>query len=84
MDNTGILEVRTQLPPPRRGGKGKEPTVKAPRQVASLSFAAALLESDKLPRITHTIAQAILFEDMLTRGEATDHADLARLGAISR
>ena len=84
MDSLGILEVRTQLPPPSRGRKGKEPTVKAPRQIASLSFAAALLESDKLPRITHTMAQAILFEDLLARGEATDHSDLARLGAISR
>lgn len=84
MGNTGILEVQTQLPRPNRARKGIEPTVTAPREVASLPFAAALLESNKLPRITHTIAQAILFEDTLTRGEATDHADLARLGAISR
>ncbi|MCC6392606.1 MAG: hypothetical protein IT167_18545 [Bryobacterales bacterium] len=47
-------------------------------------MAPALVERDRLPRITHTMAQAILFEDLLTRGEATDHADLARLGAISR
>jgi hypothetical protein len=47
-------------------------------------MAPALVERDKLPRITHTMAQALLFEDSLARGEATDHADLARLSALSR
>ena len=83
MNGTGILEVQTQLPRPSRA-RSAEPTVKPPRPAEQLSFAAALLESARLPRITHTLAQAILFEDLLKRGEATDHADLARLGAISR
>ena len=48
------------------------------------SMAPALMDRDRLPRITHTMAQALLFEDSLAGGEATDHADLARLGAISR
>jgi len=84
MDGTGILEVQTLLPLPTRARQAKEPTVKIPQPVARLSLASALLESDRLPRISHTMAQAILFEDLLAQGEATDHADLARLGAISR
>lgn len=39
---------------------------------------------DRYPRIVQVVALAIHFQDMLDRGEARNHADLARLGCISR
>ncbi len=41
-------------------------------------------ERGKLPRATEVLALAIQFDDMLRRGVAKDHADLARLGCISQ
>lgn len=38
----------------------------------------------RLPRITHVMALAIHFLDMIEKGEATDYADLARLAGLSR
>jgi hypothetical protein len=38
----------------------------------------------RLPRITEVMALAILFQDMIQRGEARDYADLARLGCVTR
>ncbi len=38
----------------------------------------------KLPRVTHVLALAIQLDDMLQRGLAKDHADLARLGCLTR
>lgn len=39
---------------------------------------------DRYPRIVQVVALAIHFQDMLDRGEVRNHADLARLGCISR
>ena len=39
---------------------------------------------DRYPRIVQVAALAIHFQDMLDRGEVRNHADLARLGCISR
>jgi hypothetical protein len=39
---------------------------------------------DRYPRIVQVVALAIHFQDMLERGEVRNHADLARLGCISR
>ena len=39
---------------------------------------------DRYPRIVQVVALAIHFQDMLDRGEIRNHADLARLGCISR
>lgn len=39
---------------------------------------------DRYPRIVQVVALAIHFQDMLDRGELRNHADLARLGCISR
>jgi len=75
-----LLEVQCSLRPAGRARNGGGSTVISPPP----SMAPALLERDRLPRITHTMAQALLFEDLLARGEATDHADVARLGALSR
>ena len=41
-------------------------------------------ERGKLPRVTQVLALAIGFEDLIRRGLAKDHADLARLGCISK
>jgi hypothetical protein len=38
----------------------------------------------RLPRITRLMALAIKFQDMISRGEVRDYADLARLGYVTR
>ena len=45
---------------------------------------AARRRFDRYPRIVQVVALAIHFQDMLDRGEVRNHADLARLGCISR
>ena len=44
----------------------------------------AVVGRGKLPRIAEVLALAIGFEDMILRGLAKDHSDLARLGCISK
>lgn len=39
---------------------------------------------DRYPRIVQVVALAVHFQEMLDRGEVRNHADLARLGCISR
>ena len=73
-----LVQVRCSLRPKARARNVNGNTTNSPEMVAALS------DPGKLPRITHTLAQAILFEDLLARGEAADHADLARLGGITR
>ena len=41
-------------------------------------------ERGKLPRVAEVLALAIGFDDMIRRGLAKDHSDLARLGCISK
>ena len=41
-------------------------------------------ERGKLPRVAEVLALAIGFDDMIRRGLAKDHTDLARLGCISK
>ena len=38
----------------------------------------------RLPRIARLMALALRFEEMLRRGEVRDHAQIARLGHVSR
>ena len=38
----------------------------------------------RLPRVTRLMALAIKFQDMVSRGEVRDYADLARLGYVTR
>lgn len=40
--------------------------------------------SNRLPRVTRLMALAIKFQEMISRGEVQDYADLARLGHVSR
>ncbi|MDR3742604.1 MAG: hypothetical protein P4L40_26595, partial [Terracidiphilus sp.] len=61
-------EIQFQLRP-RRTKQDKQETV-VPR--------------GKLPRIAEVLALAISFDDMIRRGLAKDHSDLARLGCISK
>ena len=44
----------------------------------------AAVDRGRLPRITEVLALALQFEDMIRRGVARDHANLARLGCISK
>jgi hypothetical protein len=44
----------------------------------------AVVDRGKLPRVTEVLALALQFDDMIRRGIASDHADLARLGCISK
>jgi hypothetical protein len=46
--------------------------------------AAVKLTGERIPRISRLMALAIKFDDMITRGEVRDYADLARLGYVSR
>ena len=41
-------------------------------------------ERGRLPRVAEVLALAIGFDDMIRRGLAKDHSDLARLGCISK
>ncbi len=38
----------------------------------------------RIPRITRLMALAIKFQDMVSRGDVRDYADLARLGYVTR
>lgn len=46
--------------------------------------AAPIMDRGKLPRIAEVLALAIQFDDMVRRGVAKGHSDLARLGCISK
>jgi hypothetical protein len=63
-----------------------QPTVRqinrAPRQIAPAADPAA--KRGRLPRITQVLAMALQFQEMIDRGEIHRHADLARLGCVSR
>ncbi len=55
------------------------------RLIASAPPPDAPASSDgRLPRVTQVMALAIQFQDMIQRGEASDYADLARLGCLTR
>ena len=63
-----------------------QPTV---RQInrAPLKIAPAVESATKrgrLPRITQVLAMALQFQEMINRAEISRHADLARLGCVSR
>ena len=63
-----------------------QPTVRqinrAPRKIAPAADPAA--KRGRLPRITQVLAMALQFQEMIDRGEIHRHADLARLGCVSR
>lgn len=63
-----------------------EPGVRAIDRPASEKPNGSLVRRrfDRYPRIVQVVALAIHFQDMLDRGEVRNHADLARLGCISR
>ena len=55
---------------------------RVPKQIASAADPAA--KRGRLPRITQVLAMALQFQEMIGRGEIRRHADLARLGCVSR
>jgi hypothetical protein len=63
-----------------------QPTVRqinrAPKKIAPAADPAA--KRGRLPRITQVLAMALQFQEMIDRGEVRRHADLARLGCVSR
>ena len=63
-----------------------QPTVRqinrVPKKIAPAAVPVA--ERGRLPRITQVLALALQFQEMIDRGEIRLHADLARLGCISR
>ncbi len=54
------------------------------RPRAKKDAAAPGTERGRLPRVAEVLALAIGFDDMIRRGLARDHSDLARLGCISK
>ncbi len=63
-----------------------QPTVRqinrSPTKLAPAADPAA--KRGRLPRITQVLAMALQFQEMIERGEISRHADLARLGCVSR
>jgi hypothetical protein len=74
-DMSKIVEVRCLLKR-RQRSQTADPT--------ALPIVDALELRAKLPRITHTVARALMFEHAIANGEAADFADLARLTATTR
>ena len=62
------------------------PTVRqinrAPKEIAPAADPTS--RRGRLPRITQVLAMALQFQEMIDRGEIGRHADLARLGCVSR
>ena len=55
---------------------------RAPKEVRPVSESA--VKRGRLPRITQVLALVLQFQEMVDRGEVHKHADLARLGCVSR
>ncbi len=78
-DMSNIVEVRCSLKrPARQRSQTADPAPTALPIVDALALRAML------PRITHTVARALMFEHAIANGEAADFADLARLTATTR
>ena len=63
-----------------------QPTVRqinrAPKRITAAAETA--VQRGRLPRVTQVLALALQFQEMIDRGEIRKHADLARLGCVSR
>jgi hypothetical protein len=75
IQNSGF-EVKIQLQPSVRQIN------RSPREIPLATKSAA--KRGRLPRITQVVALALQFQEMVDRGEIHKHADLARLGCVSR
>ena len=69
------FEVSFTLKPAVRAISRPPKTAMAPQPV---------LKYARYPRITQVMALAIQFQEMMDRGEITQHSDFARLGCVSR
>jgi hypothetical protein len=75
-DRNNGFEVKVRLQPTvRQIGR-------APKQLAAR--AKTDVKCGRFPRITQVLAMALQFQDMIDRGDIRRHADLARLGCVSR
>lgn len=70
------LEVKIRLQPTVREINRR------PKKTAPAAPAPA--RRGRFPRITQVMALALQFQEMIDRGEIRGHADLARLGCVSR
>jgi hypothetical protein len=71
------IQVVMMLPVrPRRKEIGKDERAITPAAAAGLD--------SRISRVTRLMALAIKFQDMVTRGEVRDFADIARLGYVTR
>ena len=71
--NESKLEIQFKLhPSPGINRSGEQP------------LAETASARGQLPRVTQVLALAIHFQEALSRGEAQDYADLARIGGVSR
>lgn len=75
-DQDNGFEVKVQLQPTVRQMS------RAPRRITRAAEPAA--KRGRFPRITQVLALALQFQEMVDRGEIRKHADLARLGCVSR
>ena len=55
---------------------------RTPKQI--VPTADPTVKRGRLPRITQVLAIALQFQEMINRGDIRRHADLARLGCVSR
>ncbi|MBD3334312.1 MAG: hypothetical protein GF355_02250 [Candidatus Eisenbacteria bacterium] len=62
----------------RNGDRGRRRLRRGPRPSPPPS------KPGRIPRISRLMALAIHFEELIHRGVVKDHADLARLGGVSR
>ena len=73
IQNSGF-EVKVQL----------QPTVRQINRAPKNLAPADQPRRGRLPRITQVLAMALQFQELIDRGEIRRHADLARLGCVSR
>ncbi|MCX6625711.1 MAG: hypothetical protein NTY38_32540 [Acidobacteria bacterium] len=73
VQNDGF-EVKVQL----------QPTVRQINRAPKSLAPADQPKRGRLPRITQVLAMALQFQELIDRGEIRRHADLARLGCVSR
>lgn len=73
VQNEGF-EVKVQL----------RPTVRQINRAPTKLAPADQPKRGRLPRITQVLAMALQFQEMINRGEISRHADIARLGCVSR
>ncbi|HWR49687.1 MAG TPA: hypothetical protein VN428_01175 [Bryobacteraceae bacterium] len=73
MEQHNTVEIQFRLHPAPRITRQRDAQSPAP-----------IAMQGRLPRVTHVLALAIHFQEMIRKGEVRDYADLARLGCLTR